>query len=103
MKKELRICKTSDKNVIEDEYHFLHRCKPLKPVRKAFYAEHIEDSKAFKLLPDAVQTNIIHMYRGGEGGGGVGSAFHTNQFFNYGYKVLVTSKVSIGLGARSHS
>ncbi len=57
--KKDRFCTVCRENKIEDEYHFLYKCPKLKPVRKAFYAEHIENPKEFKKLPDSVKTKTL--------------------------------------------
>ena len=35
-KRELRTCDLCSSNVVEDEVHFLHRCRALKKVRKSY-------------------------------------------------------------------
>ena len=59
VKEEDRLCKTCNGGFVENEYHFLYKCKALKPVRKAFYREYIGEVKAFKKLPDAIKTKLL--------------------------------------------
>ena len=59
MKRELRFCPLCKKKVIEDEVHFLYKCKNLKRVRKPFLKQMKKEHTELKGLDVLALTKCL--------------------------------------------
>ena len=59
VKREFRLCKLCERGEIEDEYHFLFRCKALKVPRKEWLKSNNFDSKEFKKIPNPEKARLL--------------------------------------------